>query len=64
MVYFNSSAIAGAHFEPSTGTLSILFTSGRSYDYFSVPEFVYSGLCGAPSKGSYFNAYIRDQYAA
>jgi hypothetical protein len=45
--------------------LTLWFTSGgQGYDYYHVPQRVFDGLLGASSKGRYFNAYIRDQYAA
>lgn len=65
MQYFNSTAIRAASYNNTTGTLTLWFTSGgQGYDYYGVPESVYRGLLNAPSKGTYFNMYIRDQYAA
>jgi hypothetical protein len=65
MVHFNSTAIRAADYKAATGTLTIWFTSaGQSYDYYGVPPAVWQGLLAAPSKGAYFNLYIRDQYAA
>lgn len=65
MQHFNSTAIRAANYNPQTRTLTLWFTSGgQGYDYYSVPLHVYDGLLGASSKGQYFNAYIREQYAA
>jgi len=65
MQYLNSSAIRAVHYDPKSKTLTIWFTSGdQGYDYYNVPEWIYSGLLAASSKGQYFNQYIRDQYAA
>ena len=65
MIYLSSTAIHAVNYNPTTKTLTIWFTSsGRGYDYYNVPESVYLGLLHASSKGQYFNAYIRDQYAA
>jgi hypothetical protein len=65
MHYFNSTAIRAANYNLATGTLTLWFTSGgQGYDYFGVPAYIFEGLLNAVSKGSYFNAYIRDQYAA
>jgi hypothetical protein len=65
MGYFNSTAIGSASYNPQTSTLTLWFTSGgQGYDYYKVPQHVYDGLLQAPSKGRYFNAYIREQYAA
>jgi hypothetical protein len=65
MVYFNSTAIHAADYNSATRTLTLWFTSGGSgYEYYGVPAYIFDGLVAASSKGSYFNAYIRDQYAA
>lgn len=65
MQYVSSSAMSAVKYNASTKTLTIWFTSsGQGYDYYSVPEAIYFGLLHAGSKGQYFNAYIRDQYAA
>ena len=65
MQYLNSSAIHAVSYNPASVTLAIQFpSSGRWFDYFNVPDSVYQGLLVASSKGRYFNAYIRDQYAA
>jgi hypothetical protein len=56
----SSSAVSVARFDPpavgqSYGTLSVIFKSGRSYDY-AVPPDVAAGLFSAPSPGR----YVRD----
>ena len=56
----SSSTVAAARFDPppagqSTGTLSVIFKSGRSYDYV-VPPDVAAGLFSSPSPGR----YVRD----
>jgi hypothetical protein len=35
----------------------------RLYTYYDVPFSVYEGLIEAPSKGHYFNEFIRDDFA-
>lgn len=42
--------------------LEIEFNTGRVYHYLHVPSRVCLELLEAPSKGKYFNDYIRDQY--
>lgn len=65
MHYFNSTAIHAAKFDATSGTLTIWFTSsGQAYDYYDVPDYIWNGLLAAPSAGQYFNAFIRDQFAA
>lgn len=65
MEYLRSSAIWAVNYNPTSRTLTIWFKDGgHSYDYYGVPASVYHGLLTASSVGSYFNTYIRDQYAA
>ncbi|WP_363317689.1 KTSC domain-containing protein [uncultured Erythrobacter sp.] len=59
---FNSSAITSASYDPDSGGLRIVFTSGRGYDFCRVPVSVWNGLCGASSTGAYYNDVIRDNY--
>jgi KTSC domain-containing protein len=42
--------------------LDITFTSGKTYTYSNVPKSVYERFLRAPSKGQFFNDYIKDQY--
>ncbi len=63
MVYLSSSAIRAVEYDERTLVLAVTFTSGRTYDYYGVPQSVYSGLISAASAGDYFNRYIRDQYS-
>ena len=50
-----SSTVAAARWDAGTGTLSVIFKSGRSYDYV-VPPDVAAGLFSSPSPGR----YVRD----
>jgi lysyl-tRNA synthetase class 2 len=59
---FESSVIRSADYDPEARTLDVVFTAGRHYRYFGVPESEYGGLITASSAGAYFNAHIRDQY--
>ncbi|OGB70452.1 MAG: hypothetical protein A2486_07210 [Burkholderiales bacterium RIFOXYC12_FULL_65_23] len=60
---FNSSAIDHAAYESQTQTLTIWFTRNpQGYDYPGVPPHIWQGLQLARSAGTYYNAYIRDQY--
>ena len=51
----SSSAVSAARWDADTGTLSVIFKSGRSYDYV-VPPDVAAGLFSSPSPGR----YVRD----
>ncbi len=57
-----SSNLRSVGYESDTNTLEIEFNSGGIYQYFGVPESVYSGLMSASSKGSYFHENIKDKY--
>ncbi|GJM03513.1 MAG: hypothetical protein DHS20C08_20140 [Rhodomicrobium sp.] len=63
MPYLNSSAINYVNYDPVSKVLSISFRSGRTYDFYGVPECVYEGLLAAPSAGKFFHDNIRDQYS-
>lgn len=58
----NSSNIAEVGYDPSTGTLELLFHNGRLYQYFDVPTAVHDEFLRAPSPGHYFHHNIRGVY--
>ena len=58
-----STSIRKSHYDPETRTLSVWFvTSGKGYDYESVPPEIYAAFRSAFSKGQYFNTHIRDHF--
>jgi hypothetical protein len=57
-----STVIRKFHYDASSQQLIIEFLSGRRYAYFEVPAAVYTGMRHAQSRGSYFNACVRDRY--
>jgi hypothetical protein len=59
----SSTAIARVEYDPATRRLRVWFReTSKEYTYVGVPVSVYEGLLRAPSKGSYFEAFIRDRY--
>ncbi len=54
-----SSNLSSVGYDPDTQILEIEFNSGSIYQYNRVPEYVYQGLLSAPSKGQYFDQYIK-----
>lgn len=63
MPYFNSRAIAQAEYDDATLRLQIWFRqNGGPYTYFNVPQSVWIRFLQAPSKGKFFDLFIRDQY--
>lgn len=60
----SSSSIATVGYNPETETLEIEFLgSGRVYEYYNVPVFMFERIMEAPSVGIFFNAEIRNDYA-
>ncbi|WP_414561989.1 MULTISPECIES: lysine--tRNA ligase [unclassified Anabaena] len=49
-------------YDASTQTLTIEFDSGSVYEYFKVPPSVKEDLDNAPSKGQYFNKFIKGKF--
>ena len=57
-----STVIRRFAYRPQVHALDVEFVSGRRYRYFGVPEGLASQFRAAFSKGSFFNARIRDDY--
>ncbi len=60
-VHVSSTSIASVGYEAETSTLEIEFReSGDIYQYFGVPQHIHESLMQSGSKGSYFQAQIRN----
>ena len=57
-----SSRLATVVYDNARELLQLEFRSRAIYQYFSVPAAVHEGLLSAPSKGSYFNRFIRGHF--
>jgi len=58
-----SSAIQAIGYDLHNNRLFIQFTHNpKIYEYYRVPESIYSGFMAARSKGDYYNIHIRDHY--
>jgi thymidylate synthase len=57
-----STVIADLEYEPDRRRLIVTFVSGRRYEYLDVPCDVFAAFQSATSKGTFFNARIRDRY--
>jgi hypothetical protein len=55
-----SSNISSIGYDQSLQTLEVEFNDGSIYQYFNVPNYLYSGLMNASSHGTYFNANIKN----
>lgn len=58
----SSSNVAEIGYDPATMTLEVAFRDGSVYQYFDVPETVYQEFMGAPSKGQFLHANIKNIY--
>lgn len=63
MVQVRSSAIRAVGYDRSIRRMRITFEQGHTYDFCEVPHDVYEALMAAPSKGTYYNKYIKDRYS-
>jgi hypothetical protein len=57
-----SGVIEKINYEPEHSRLTVIFMSGRVYEYYMVPATVASAFRNAVSKGTFFNKRIRDKY--
>jgi hypothetical protein len=57
-----STVIRDFSYDSETSELWITFVSGRQYVYAGVPQEVFDAFKAAPSRGSFFNSEIRDEY--
>jgi hypothetical protein len=60
----SSSNIASVGYDDGSETLEVEFLkTGKVYQYYNVPKFMYERLMEAPSLGQFFNLEIRNAYA-
>lgn len=57
-----SSMIAAAGYDSKHRILTVLYNTGRAYEYFNVPPEEFQGLMMADSKGKYMNSHILKVY--
>jgi len=57
-----SSNIESIGYDSKSQTLEIEFLNGSLYQYFDVPEHIFSALMNADSHGKYLNANIKGIY--
>ncbi len=58
----DSSMMSHIGHDPASRTLTILFNSGKRYDYDDVPQEVYERFLAASSQGSFFRNEIDECY--
>jgi len=60
----SSSNLASVGYNPGSETLEVEFAkTGKVYEYYNVPQFMYDRMMEAPSVGIFFNLEIRNAYA-
>ncbi|MGH8534513.1 MAG: KTSC domain-containing protein [Gammaproteobacteria bacterium] len=57
-----STTLATVAYDEARQLLQLEFSSRATYQYFGVPATVHQALLQAPSKGSYFNRFIRGHF--
>lgn len=57
-----STTLRTVAYDPDRELLQLEFHNRAVYQYFKVPAAIYEGLLEAPSKGIYFNRFIRDKF--
>lgn len=59
----SSSSLASVGYDPGSETLEVEFVAtGKVYEYYNVPQFMYERLVEASSIGQFFNADIKNAY--
>jgi hypothetical protein len=59
-IVVSSSNIMSAGYDLGSETLEIEFQNGAVYQYYNVSAHLYEQFQAAPSKGQFFNAYIKN----
>jgi copper oxidase (laccase) domain-containing protein len=62
MIAMPSTAIAQFNYDRESAVLTVTFITGRRYEYYAVPDEVFAAFKNAFSKGTFFNANIREHY--
>lgn len=60
--FVGSSMILGIGYEPVEQLLEIEFRNGKTYEYYLVPQSVYTDFRDASSPGEFFLKRIRSRY--
>ncbi len=55
-----SSNIRSAGYDSETHIFEVEFINGSVYQYYNVPEYIFSGFINAASKGNYLNTHIKN----
>ena len=57
-----SSTIATFGYDEARDVLVVQFKAGSTYEYYDVPENVFTQMCGASSKGQFLAQNVKGSY--
>ncbi len=57
-----SSNVRSIGYDSPSQTLEVEFLNGTIYQYYGVPQFLYTEMMNASSKGQFLHMYIKNQY--
>ena len=57
-----SSNVASIGYDAASRILEVEFLNGTVYDYFDVPQAIYTGIMGAASHGSYLAQFVKGKF--
>ena len=57
-----SEQLRSVGYDVGSSTLEVQFRDGATFQYFYVPEFIFSRLLHSPSKAAYFRNRVRYQF--
>ena len=57
-----STVIKKYSYNPEQMTLTVMFVSGKIYDYFQVPQVIFDGFRSAFAKGVFLNKMIKGKF--
>ncbi len=57
-----STNVSSIGYDIGTQTLEVEFLGGRIYQYYGVPDTLHDQIMHTPSKGRFFNHYIKNSY--
>jgi hypothetical protein len=58
----SSSNVRSIGYDPASQTLEVEFVDGAVYQYYGVPEAIFTAFMQEASKGQFLNTYIKNQY--
>lgn len=61
-IIINSTTISSADYDETAEILTIRFHNGHNYVYNGVPKSVFEEFLSSPSKGKYYNSFIKGRY--